>query len=76
MLTGADLRERADLLPYSAPVFRDQGILAIDKVRFVGDPVAAVVADSLDTAQAALELIDVDYAELPAVFRAARGARR
>ena len=68
VLTGADLRDRADLFPYFGPVFRDQGILAMDKVRFVGDPVAAVVADSLDTAQAALELIEVDYAELPAVF--------
>jgi CO/xanthine dehydrogenase Mo-binding subunit len=68
VLTGADVRDRADLFPYFGPVFRDQGILAMDKARFVGDPVAAVVADNLDIAQAALDLIEVDYEELPAVF--------
>ena len=42
--------------------------LAIDKVRYVGDPVAAVAAVDLDTAEQALELIEVQYEELPAVF--------
>ncbi len=41
--------------------------LATDKVRFVGEPVAAVVADSRYAAEDALELIEVDYEELPAV---------
>jgi CO/xanthine dehydrogenase Mo-binding subunit len=68
VLTGADLRDRKDIFPYFGPVFRDQGILAMDEARFVGDPVAAVVADNLDIAQAALDLIEVDYEELPAVF--------
>jgi len=68
VLTGADLRDREDLFPYFGPVFRDQGILAMDKAHFVGDPVAAVVADNLDIAQAALDLIEADYEELPAVF--------
>ncbi len=47
--------------------------LATDKVRFVGDPVAAVVADSRYLAEDALELIDVDYEELPAVVDAEAG---
>jgi len=42
-------------------------VLATDKVRFVGEPVAAVVADSRYIAEDALELIEVDYEELPAV---------
>jgi CO/xanthine dehydrogenase Mo-binding subunit len=68
VLTGADLAARSDLFPYYGPVFRDQAILAIDKVRFVGDPVAAVAAVDLDTAQEAIDLIEVEYEELPAVF--------
>lgn len=44
--------------------------LAIDKVRYVGDGVAAVVAESAYIATDALELIEVDYEELPAVIDA------
>jgi len=68
VLTGDDLASRSDLQPYFGPVYRDQPILAIDKVRFVGDPVAAVAAVDLDAAREALALIDVEYEELPAVF--------
>jgi CO/xanthine dehydrogenase Mo-binding subunit len=68
VLTGADLAARDDIYPYYGPIFRDQSVLAIDKVRFVGDPVAAVAADDVDIAQAALDLIDVEYEELPGVF--------
>lgn len=41
--------------------------LATDKVRFVGDPVAMVVAETRAQAVDAAELVDVDYAELPVV---------
>ncbi len=47
--------------------YKDQSIVAVDKVRYVGDPVAAVMADDPDIAEAALELIEVDYEELPIV---------
>jgi CO/xanthine dehydrogenase Mo-binding subunit len=47
---------------------KDQPPLAWGKVRYVGEEVAAVAADDLDTARRAVELIDVDYEELPAVF--------
>jgi CO/xanthine dehydrogenase Mo-binding subunit len=47
--------------------YKDQSIVADDKVRYVGDPVAAVLADDPATAEAALELIDVEYEELPKV---------
>ena len=43
-------------------------VLMSDTVRFVGQPVAAVAATSVDIAEAALQLIDVEYDELPAVF--------
>src|SRR3972149_4631703 len=42
--------------------------LAIDKVRYIGEPVAAVVAEDLKTAERAIELVEVEYEELPAVF--------
>ena len=47
---------------------RDVPPLAKDKVRFVGEKVAAVAADDPDIAEEALLLIDVQYEELPAVF--------
>ena len=68
VLTGEDLAGRTDMTPWFGPVFRDQPVLAIDKVRFVGEPVVAVAAQDLDTAQEALDLIEVEYEELPAVL--------
>lgn len=50
------------------PTVMDKHPLAMDKVRHVGDEVAAVAAVDEETALAALELIQVDYEELPAVF--------
>jgi CO/xanthine dehydrogenase Mo-binding subunit len=47
---------------------RDMPVLAYDRVRFVGDKVAAVAADSPDAAEEAANLIEVEYEELPAVF--------
>src|SRR3954470_22064899 len=42
-------------------------VLADDHVRWVGDPIAFIVADTLLQAQDAAELIEVDYEELPAI---------
>jgi CO/xanthine dehydrogenase Mo-binding subunit len=47
--------------------YKDQTIVATDKARYAGDPVAAVAAVDEATAEQALELIEVDYEELPAV---------
>ncbi len=47
---------------------KDQPIVARDRVRFIGERVAAVAAVDADTAEEALTLIDVEYEELPAVF--------
>jgi CO/xanthine dehydrogenase Mo-binding subunit len=47
--------------------YKDQSIVAVDKVRYVGDPVAAVLAEDPVLAEEALNLIDVEYDELPKV---------
>jgi CO/xanthine dehydrogenase Mo-binding subunit len=47
--------------------YKDQSIVAVDKVRYVGDPVAAVLAEDPALAEEALELIEVEYDELPKV---------
>src|SRR6202140_3855737 len=55
--------------PYGIlPVGHDEHALAVDKVRYVGDNVACVVAVSEAIAEKALELIDVEYELLPAYF--------
>ena len=47
---------------------KDKPFLAQGKVRYIGEPVAAVAAVDEDTAQAALKLIEVEYEDLPAYF--------
>ena len=48
--------------------YSDRYPLAIDKVRFYGEEIAAVAAETLEQAQAAVRLIEVEYQPLPAVF--------
>ncbi len=48
--------------------FQDRPVLAQDEVRYIGEPVAAVAALDQESAEEALELIHVEYDELPAVF--------
>ena len=47
---------------------KDQPLLATDKVRAVGEPIALVAAESESMAQSALDFIEVTYKDLPAVF--------
>ena len=62
-------RETLDgMNPYFGSAYKDQTIVALDKVRYDGDPVAAVAADDEATAAEALELIETEYQELPAVI--------
>lgn len=63
VITGADVRG----ILYGRR-YRDLSVLAQDRVRFIGERVAAVAADSVEAAQEALELIRVEYEELPGVF--------
>jgi 4-hydroxybenzoyl-CoA reductase alpha subunit len=63
VLTGRDLP-----IPYGIlPVSQDEHALCIDKVRMIGDPVAAVAALDEDTAFEALDLIDVEYERLESI---------
>ena len=68
VLTRDDLINHADVDPYQGPQVADQPIVAIDKVRHVGDCVAAVAAETEEIAEEALSYIDVEYEELSAVF--------
>ena len=68
VLTRDDILRNEGIEPYYGPVFKDQTIVAVEKVRHVGDPVAAVAALTVDAAEEALKLIEVDYEELPAVL--------
>jgi len=49
-------------------IVKDQPILAVDKVRCIGDPVALVAAETEAAAERALKAIEVVYRDLPAVF--------
>jgi aerobic carbon-monoxide dehydrogenase large subunit len=78
VLTGADLE--AMTVPAPDPLMAQFGaagpipefsLLATDKVRFMGDPVAIVVAESRDLAEDGCELVEVDYDDLPPVMTAA-----
>src|SRR5919199_6703991 len=63
VLTGKDLP-----IPYGIlPVSQDEHALCIDKVRFIGDPVAAVAAVDEDTAFDAMDLIEVEYERLQTI---------
>lgn len=63
VITGEDVSGH-----FMGKKIRDMPVLCWEKVRFVGDRVAAVAADTLEAAEEALGLITVDYEELPAVF--------
>src|SRR5215468_4588045 len=62
VLTRDDL---GDINPFYGNCFRDRPIVAIDRVRFVGEPVAVIAADDGMIAEEALALMDVRYRELP-----------
>src|SRR5262245_6658195 len=63
ILTGAEIEGHL-----VGKQIRDLPVLCWDRVRFVGDRVAAVAAETVDAAEEAIQLIDVDYETLPAVF--------
>jgi CO/xanthine dehydrogenase Mo-binding subunit len=63
ILTGKDIGEH-----YFGRRLLDWPVLAIDRVRFIGDYVAIVAAETPEIAQAAAAAVEVEYEELPAVF--------
>jgi CO/xanthine dehydrogenase Mo-binding subunit len=54
--------------PFYGPAFHDQPILAVDKVHYVGEPIAVVLAADPHVADAAAQLVEAEYEELPAVY--------
>ena len=62
VLTRDDL---ADIDPYYGPVVHDRPLLALDRARYAGEPVAAVAAEDEATAEAAAAMVVVEYDELP-----------
>ena len=67
VVTSADIRTVVPE-PFYGPAFHDQPILALDKVHYVGEPVAVVLAADPHVAEAAAQLVVADYEELPAVY--------
>jgi carbon-monoxide dehydrogenase large subunit len=65
-------RQRPDGRPNFVPPYRP---LAVERVHHLGEPVAAIVAETLDQAKDAAELIAVDYEILPSVADTAEAAR-
>src|SRR5712692_6652456 len=63
VITGQDIPGH-----FMGKMIRDMPVLCWDVVRFVGDRVAAVAAETPEAAEDALALIDVEYEQLPAVF--------
>ena len=72
VLTGQDV---GGLNAYWGLALRDRPVIAIDRVRYVGDPVAAVAAVDERTAEEALHAIDVEYDPLPFVTDPEEAAR-
>jgi CO/xanthine dehydrogenase Mo-binding subunit len=67
VLTGEDIRALIPN-PHFGPAFHDQPILAFEKIRYAGEPVALVLATDPHVAEAAARLIEVEYDALPAVY--------
>ncbi len=72
VITGASMPTPYGVIPWTP----DEHALALERVRFVGDEVAAVAAVDEDTAEAALELIDVEYELLHAFLDPHEAAER
>jgi CO/xanthine dehydrogenase Mo-binding subunit len=75
VLTGAEIAKMPGIDPHFGPAFRDQPILAVEKVCYSGDPVVAVAAVDKRTAEDALQLVEVDYEPLPAVHDVIESAK-
>ncbi len=67
VVTGDDIR-KVIAEPYYGPAFHDQPILALEKVRHVGEPVAVVLASDPHVAEQGVQAIAADYEEFPAVY--------
>ncbi|UCG64176.1 MAG: xanthine dehydrogenase family protein molybdopterin-binding subunit, partial [Deltaproteobacteria bacterium] len=69
VIAGEEFSRRYDNPLWGTPL-TDQPLLAVDRVRYVGEPVAAVAADTEEAAELAVELIQVNYEQLPTLCNA------
>ena len=79
IFTGKDIAELTDPFPQISPLLENKVkdySVAVGKVRFVGEPVAVVVAESRYQAQDAAELIQVEYEPLPVVLDPEKGLKK
>ncbi len=68
VLTGEDVAAMSQPFPVGVPIPPKYYSCAVDKVRYVGEPVAVIVADSRYIAEDALDMIEVEYEPLPVVM--------
>lgn len=68
VLTGADFQGESARSIHYGTIKLDQPVIALDRIRFLGEPLAVVAAEEPEVAEAALEAISLSYRELPAVF--------
>ena len=68
VLTGDDVAAMSQPFPVGVPIPPKYYSCAVDKVRYVGEPVAVVVADNRYIAEDALDMIEVEYEPLPVVM--------
>ena len=68
VLTGEDVAAMSQPFPVGVPIPPKYYSCAVDKVRYVGEPLAVVIADSRYIAEDALDMIEVEYEPLPVVM--------
>ncbi|MBQ0904998.1 xanthine dehydrogenase family protein molybdopterin-binding subunit [Micromonospora sp. U21] len=68
VVTGAALYKVLGDRMFTGPAFSDQPPLAVDRVRYVGEPVVAVLARDVATAREAAELVYVEYEDLEPIY--------
>ncbi|MEJ2302648.1 MAG: xanthine dehydrogenase family protein molybdopterin-binding subunit [Anaerolineales bacterium] len=70
VLTASDFDRPGGPSLISGAFIKDQPVLAKDRLRYIGEPVALIAAETEEVAEQAAELIDVDFEELPAIYAA------
>ncbi len=68
VMTAADL---PDPMPRHGPQYQDRPVIAVDEVKYHGEPVAAVAAETKEAAEEAARVVEVAYEELPAIVTVA-----
>lgn len=74
VISRDDLAADPRLSPYFGPLVRDQPVLAMDRVRYVGEPIAAIAAEDLDAAREAAARVRLEYEALDPVLTMDDGA--